>query len=36
MDDPVKVLTMRMVNGEITEEEYDRKMNLILKHYIRP
>ena len=35
-DDPVRLLTTRMVNGEITEEEYDRKMNLILKHYLRP
>jgi hypothetical protein len=35
-EDPARALTMRMINREITEEEYERKLNLILKHYLRP
>ena len=35
-DDPTRLLTLKMVNGEISKEEYDRKMNLILKQYLRP
>lgn len=34
-DDPAKVLSLRLAKGEISEEEYERKMQLILKHYLK-
>ncbi|MDD1756696.1 MAG: SHOCT domain-containing protein [Methanomassiliicoccales archaeon] len=34
-DDPAKVLSLRLARGEISEEEYERKMQLILKHYLK-
>jgi hypothetical protein len=34
-DDPIKVLSLRLARGEISEEEYERKMQLILKHYLK-
>jgi hypothetical protein len=30
--DPAKVLAMRLANGEISEEEFDRKITLLKKH----
>jgi uncharacterized membrane protein len=29
------VLSLRLARGEISEEEYERKMQLILKHYLK-
>jgi hypothetical protein len=34
LDDPAKVLSLRLAKGEISEDEYERKMQLILKHYL--
>jgi hypothetical protein len=34
-DDPVKRLTNKFIDGEITEEEYEKKMTIIKKHYPR-
>jgi hypothetical protein len=34
-DDPIKILTMMYVKGEITKEEYEEKMAVIKKHYPR-
>ncbi|MDD1748020.1 MAG: hypothetical protein LUQ16_09685 [Methanomassiliicoccales archaeon] len=34
-DDPVKRLTNKFIDGEITEEEYEKKMAIIKKHYPR-
>jgi hypothetical protein len=33
--DPVKLLTMMYVKGEITKDEYEEKMAIIEKHYLR-
>ena len=33
-DDPAKMLAIRLVKGEISEEEFDRKMALLKKHSI--
>lgn len=35
LDDPIKRLTNKFIDGEITEEEYEKKMALIKKHYPR-
>jgi hypothetical protein len=34
-DEPMKVLSLRLARGEISEEEYERKVELILKHYLK-
>ena len=34
-DDPLKVLSLRLARGEISEGEYERKVQLILKHHLR-
>jgi hypothetical protein len=34
-EDPIKVLSLRLARGEISEEEYERKAQLILKHYLK-
>jgi len=34
-DDPIKRLTNRFIDGEITKEEYEEKMAIIKKHYPR-
>jgi hypothetical protein len=34
-DDPIKRLTNKFIDGEISEEEYEKKMAIIKKHYPR-